>query len=100
MPKKSVLHLNLKREYFAEIASKKKRTEFRAYTPYWKSRLASRDYDVICFRNGYSKKAPEMLVQFLGVRRAGTGRNAHFAIRANVPFVICTRLFCGASRWP
>jgi hypothetical protein len=81
MAKQAILHLNLKRMYFDAIANKKKRTEYRAYTPYWKSRLLEREYDLICFRNGYSKKAPQMMVQFLGVRRAGTGRSADFAIR-------------------
>lgn len=81
MPKRSILHLNLKGEFFDAIANRKKPTEYRSHTPYWKRRLEGRNYDVICFRNGYSKKAPEMLVQFLGVGRAGKGRNADYAIR-------------------
>ena len=35
----SVLHLNLHREWFAAIAAKTKRTEYRRRTPYWKTRL-------------------------------------------------------------
>jgi hypothetical protein len=78
---KSVLHLNLHREWFAAIAAKTKRIEYRAQTPYWKKRLEGRHYDVIQFRNGYATKASEMLVQFGGLRRYGKGCNAYYAIR-------------------
>jgi hypothetical protein len=77
----SVLHLNLHREFFAAIAAKTKRIEYRSRTPYRKTRLENRKYDVIQFRNGYAANAPEMQVQFLGVRRYGQGRNAYYAIR-------------------
>ncbi len=75
------LHLNLRREFFATIAAKQKRIEYRAQTPYWKKRLEGRQYDLIQFRNGYATKAPEMLVEFRGLRRYGKGRNAYYAIR-------------------
>ncbi len=75
------LHLNLRREFFAAIAAKQKRIEYRAQTPYWKTRLEGRQYDLIEFRNGYATKAPEMLVEFRGLRRYGKGRNAYYAIR-------------------
>ena len=77
----SVLHLNLHRKWFAAIAAKTKRTEYRRRTPYWKTRLEKRKYDVIQFRNGYATDAPEMLVEFRGLRRYGKGRNAYYAIR-------------------
>jgi hypothetical protein len=76
-----VLHLNLHREWFAAIVAKTKRIEYRCRTPYWKTRLENRKYDVIQFRNGYATNAPEMLVEFRGVRRYGKGRNAYYAIR-------------------
>lgn len=66
---KSILHLNLHREYFAAIANRTKRIEYRDQTPYWRTRLENRKYDVISFRNGYATRAPEMLVEFCGVRR-------------------------------
>ena len=78
---KFVLHLNLRREWFAAIAAKTKRIEYRSQTPYWRKRLKGRHYDVIKFRNGYATKAPEMLVQFRGLRRYGKGRNAYYAIQ-------------------
>jgi hypothetical protein len=71
MPKKSILSLTLHRQYFEEIATGRKDKEYRKRKPYWKKRLEDRDYDLIRFRNGYAKDAPEMLVEFRGVRRSG-----------------------------
>jgi hypothetical protein len=76
-----ILHLNLHREFFAAIASKQKRIEYRKQSPYWRKRLENRKYDMILFRNGYAKDAPEMQVEFRGLRRYGTGRTARYAIR-------------------
>ena len=76
-----ILHLTLHREFFAAIAAKKKRIEYRAQSAHWKQRLEGRKYDVIQFRNGYATKAPEMLVEFRGLRRYGTGRRAYYAIQ-------------------
>jgi hypothetical protein len=42
-----VLHLNLHRQYFAEIAARTKRIEYRRRTAYWRRRLESRHYGVI-----------------------------------------------------
>ena len=81
MSKPATLHLYLHREWFAAIAAKTKRIEYRAQTPYWRQRLEGRKYDVIQFRNGYATNAPEMQVEFRGLRRYGKGRNAHYAIR-------------------
>jgi hypothetical protein len=58
-----------------------KRIEYRKQTRYWKKRLEGRKYDLIRFRNGYASKAPEMLVEFRGVRRYGKGRNSCYAIQ-------------------
>ena len=77
----SILHLNLHREYFAKIVTKTKRTEYRRRTPYWKTRLENRKYDVIQFRNGYATNAPEMQVEFLGVRRIKKDGKNVYAIR-------------------
>jgi hypothetical protein len=77
----TILHLNLRREHFAKIAAKTKRIEYRDCTSYWRRRLEGRRYDFIQFRNGYATKAPEMLVEFLGLRRYGKGRSGYYAIR-------------------
>jgi hypothetical protein len=76
-----VLHLNLHREFFAQIAKGTKRTEYRDCTPYWCRRLEGRHYDVIHFRNGYATEAPEMVVEFLGVRRTHKWGKPHYASR-------------------
>ena len=46
-----------------------------------RKRLEGRKYDVIKFRNGYAPDAPEMLVEFRGLRRKGKGRLAQYAIQ-------------------
>jgi ASC-1-like (ASCH) protein len=76
-----VLHLNLHREHFATIVAGTKRIEYRDQSAHWRSRLEGKAYDVVQFRNGYSAKAPEMTVKFLGVRRYGRGKGAYYAIR-------------------
>jgi hypothetical protein len=78
---KEVLQLNLHREFFAAIAAKKKRVEYRDRKLHWKRRLEGRDYSAIQFRNGYATDAPEMLVEFRALRRYGKGRDAYYAIK-------------------
>ena len=62
-----ILHLNLYRKYFDAILNGTKTIEYRDITPYWSKRLESRHYDVIKFRNGYAKIAPEMVVEYKGM---------------------------------
>ena len=76
-----ILHLNLHREFFDAIARKRKRIEYRKQSSHWRKRLEDRKYDAVLFRNGYAKDAPEMLVEFRGLRRYGRGRDAYYAIR-------------------
>ena len=64
---KRVLHLNLYRKYFDQILNKEKIIEYRDITPYWSKRLEGRHYDVIKFKNGYRKDAPEMVVEYKGM---------------------------------
>lgn len=87
-----ILHLTLKRVYFAQIANKQNRTEFRKQKPYWRKRLEGQKFDAILFRNGYGKNVPEMLVEFRGLRRVGKGRGAEYAIRLGCILKI--------RRWP
>ena len=42
-----ILHLNLHREFFAAIANKQKRVEYRRQSRYWRKRLEERKYDAI-----------------------------------------------------
>lgn len=74
------LHLNLHREFFAAIATKKKRIEYRKRTPYWAKRLENRNYKFIQFRNGYATLAPEMLVEFRGVKKIRKWGEPYYAI--------------------
>lgn len=81
MPHKpAILHLNLHREFSAQIAAKTKRIEYRDQTSYWRKRLEGRKFDVIQFRNGYAANAPVMAVEFRGLRRYGKGPSAYYAI--------------------
>ncbi len=79
MSKPAILHLNLHREFFAQIAAKTKRIEYRERTPYWRTRLENRRYNVIQFRNGYATKAPVMVVKFIGVRKIRKWGKPHYA---------------------
>ena len=63
---KKILHLNLYKKYFDAIADGTKTTEYRDKTDYWKKRIEGREYDIIKFRNGYTKDAPTMLVEYKG----------------------------------
>lgn len=75
------LHLNLHREFFAQIVAGTKRIEYRRQAPHWKQRLEGRTYDMIQFRNGYATLAPEMHVEFLGVRCIRKSGQPYYAIR-------------------
>lgn len=61
--KHKTLHLTLKKEWFDMILSGEKKEEYREIKEYWSKRLMVRNYDVIHFRNGYSKNARWMTVE-------------------------------------
>jgi hypothetical protein len=63
------LHLTLKRVWFDAIARGEKREEYRTMSPHWRARLENAAFAEIHFRNGYSKDAPTMLVECLGMTR-------------------------------
>ena len=65
-----ILHMTLKKKWFDLIASGQKTVEYREDKPYWRKRLIGsdgmpKDFDVIHFRNGYGKKAPLLVVEYL-----------------------------------
>lgn len=62
-----VLHMTLKKKWFDMIASGEKKEEYREIKPYWASRIEGKEFDVVCFRNGYAKDAPTIVVDFLGL---------------------------------
>jgi hypothetical protein len=70
----TVLHLTLMRKWFIAILRGTKKIEYREIKPYWTKRLSDKDgnsikYNYIIFKNGYSKNAPEMKVEFLGLKK-------------------------------
>ena len=50
------------------ILSGEKKQEYREIKPYWNKRLLNRNYDIIRFRHGYSKNAPEFDIEYLGCK--------------------------------
>jgi hypothetical protein len=70
--KVKVLHLNLKKKWFDMIRSGVKTEEYRELKKYWYMRLwdDDTDYDFVCFRNGYSPIADEIIFEFGGVSMA------------------------------
>ena len=68
-----VLNLTLKKKWFDMIASGEKREEYREVKKYWIDRLyawgnmydAPREFHAVKFRNGYSKNAPTILVEWI-----------------------------------
>ena len=72
----ATLKIIIKGVYFDEIASKKKRIEYREYTPFWISRLydkegKKRQYDLIEFINGYNTDARRMITKYEGFNKKG-----------------------------
>ena len=79
---KSILKIVIKGEWFDEIASKKKKIEYREYTPFWISRLydkdgKKRDYDLIEFINGYNTDARRMITKYEGFNKKGSLLHIH-----------------------
>jgi len=69
-----ILHLNLHKKWFDLILAGKKKVEYREIKHYWTKRLFNDDgpqkkFDIILFRNGYSKNAREMKVEFKGIKK-------------------------------
>ncbi len=72
-----VLTLTLKKKWFDMIASGEKKEEYREIKDYWRVRLEEKNapldvftpkkFDKIKFKNGYSKDAPTMIVECLGM---------------------------------
>lgn len=52
----SILHLNLKKQYFEAIRDLEKLEEYRVYNEYWQKRLEGREYSEIHIKCGYPKK--------------------------------------------
>ena len=66
-----ILYLTLMKKWFDEILAGTKKFEYREIKPYWTKRLFEdgkvRDFNLIYFRNGYSKDCRKMKVKFKGI---------------------------------
>lgn len=58
--------MTLHRKWFDQIAAGQKIEEYRTVKPYWKARIEGKEYDEIRFRNGYSKNAPFIRIEYKG----------------------------------
>ncbi len=81
MKKDNILHLTLKKKYFDEILSGKKKKEFRELKQYWISRLCTKKsiesacfelfefkkFEKIIFKNGYKKNAPSFEIELKNI---------------------------------
>ena len=68
-----ILYLTLKKKWFDQILAGTKKIEYRDIKPYWTKRLFNESgkpkrFEIIEFRNGYSRNARRMRVEFKGVR--------------------------------
>jgi hypothetical protein len=67
-----ILHLTLFKEFFDKILVGEKVEEYRDKKEYWKKRLFNENnpikYNFVVFKNGYSKNAPEMKIEYKGLR--------------------------------
>jgi hypothetical protein len=65
------LKIFIKVQWFNEIASGRKKIEYREYSQFWISRLydkegKKRKYNLIEFINGFKTNAPRMITEFKG----------------------------------
>jgi len=68
-----ILHLTLSKNWFDMILSGEKTDEYREIKPYWIKRLMVgpdefKEFDIIRFKNGYSKNCPQFDIEFKGIR--------------------------------
>lgn len=77
-----ILRLTLKKKWFDMIASGVKKEEYREIKRYWIQRLCNEveyetggswdgvvnKFDCVIFKNGYSKNAPSIKVEWLGMK--------------------------------
>ena len=78
----TTLKVVIKREWFDQIAAKKKKIECRDVAPFWTCRLydkygMNRIYDSIEFINGYNSDARVLLTMFEGFQKKGELYHIH-----------------------
>jgi hypothetical protein len=63
-----ILHLTLRQRWFNRVYCETKPEEYRELKPYWIKRLDGRNYDCVCFRNGYGLDKPEVVLELKAIR--------------------------------
>ena len=84
------LHINLRAEYFHQIAAGLKTEEYRLCTPYWSKRLEGRTYERVLLKNGYPRGADaERIIEraWHGVERKVIS-HPHFGLKPVQVFAI------------
>lgn len=72
--KEKILHLTLKKKWFDMIRSGEKKEEYREIKAYWSNRFyyfnlrPPYKFTHIRFKNGYSKNAPEFLIELKKIK--------------------------------
>ena len=61
------LFLILKTQYFNEIESGIKTSEYRLLTEYWLKRLTSQEWETVTFQLGYAKDARRIQKKIVGI---------------------------------
>lgn len=69
------------RKWFDQIAAGQKIEEYRTVKPYWKARIEEREYDEIRFRNGYSKNAPFICIEYKGWKFSTVNEERVYALQ-------------------
>lgn len=88
-----ILHIPIKKKWFDMIKSGEKKEEYRDMVPHWISRLVhkhnftAKEFDIVRFRNGYSKDSPILNFEYKGLERRG-GREEWGAEPGETYFVI------------
>ncbi len=98
---KKVLNLTLTKKWFDLIVSGRKRIEYREYKPYWISRIDGKDFDEICFKNGYGKNAPYLRVELkmILVRSSWGLHPAHGEELPGKCYVLCLGNVLEINNW-
>jgi len=64
-----ILHLRIKKRWFDLIKRGIKRQEYRDIKPYYDVRFFKKEYDAILFKLGYTKDAPELLMELKDITK-------------------------------
>jgi ASC-1-like (ASCH) protein len=87
---KKVLHLHVKKQYFDEVKSGKKRSEYRIVCDYWKKQIEGMQFDLIAYHFAYPKKddlTATIYLKWNGYEK-GYVRHPHFGRETKFVYII------------